>query len=322
MKACALNVRLAEPTDTAAIVELMDQCLRGGRAPRSAEFFLWKHAANPFGRSSVLLAFDGDRLVGMRAFMRWRFQCKGRTIEAVRAVDTVTHPGYRGQGIFRMLTLDLIERVRAEGVAFVFNTPNDVSRSGYLKMGWRDVSRLDLWARPSLGPRRDWSLPSGCPVKLAEHPEFDLLIQRASQSWSQRLRTVQDSGYMKWRYAEIPGLVYGARAGGSPLDAAIVYSVRRRRGVSELTILETWVVPSVVSVLRAGQLIRGLIGESGVTYAVASAPDRSARAALIAAGFVPMPRSGPRLTARLLCGTSEFLRASSWSYSVGDMELF
>ena len=41
-----------------------------------------------------------------------------------------------------------IDEVRADGVDFVFNTPNDKSRPGYLKMGWREVGRLPVAVRP------------------------------------------------------------------------------------------------------------------------------------------------------------------------------
>ena len=36
-----------------------------------------------------------------------------------------------------------------EGVDFVFNTPNDQSRPGYLKMGWQLVGKLTPWVQPS-----------------------------------------------------------------------------------------------------------------------------------------------------------------------------
>ena len=38
--------------------------------------------------------------------------------------------------------------LRGEGVGFVFNTPNDQSRPGYLKMDWKLVERLPVLARP------------------------------------------------------------------------------------------------------------------------------------------------------------------------------
>ena len=42
-----------------------------------------------------------------------------------------------------------VEEMTAEGVDVVFNTPNTQSRPGYLKMGWIDVGRLPVAARPT-----------------------------------------------------------------------------------------------------------------------------------------------------------------------------
>ena len=56
-------------------------------------------------------------------------------------------PAHQGRGIFRRLTMTAVEELTAEGVDFVFNTPNDNSRPGYLRMGWSTVGRLPLVAR-------------------------------------------------------------------------------------------------------------------------------------------------------------------------------
>ncbi|MEJ2542275.1 MAG: GNAT family N-acetyltransferase, partial [Gemmatimonadota bacterium] len=119
-----------------------------GVSPRTQAYWRWKHEASPFGASPCLLATAGGRVVGLRVFMRWEWRLNGRTISSVRAVDTATHPEWRGQGIFTRLTRALLARVEGEGVSFVFNTPNEKSRPGYLKMGWEDVGRVSLWVRP------------------------------------------------------------------------------------------------------------------------------------------------------------------------------
>ncbi len=85
--------------------------------------------------------------MAFRALMRWEFVRGGVVLRAVRAVDTATDPEYQGRGLFRSLTMHGLEHVRAEGVDFVFNTPNTQSRPGYLKMGWREVGRLPAAVR-------------------------------------------------------------------------------------------------------------------------------------------------------------------------------
>ena len=138
-----LALRAAAPEDRPAILALLAASLGWNSDERLERFFEWKHEQNPFGRSPRLVAVDGDRMVGFRTFLRWEFvDARGEVLRAVRAVDTATDPQYQGRGIFRSLTLRAVEELAADGVAFVFNTPNARSRPGYLTMGWQEVGPL------------------------------------------------------------------------------------------------------------------------------------------------------------------------------------
>jgi GNAT superfamily N-acetyltransferase len=143
----ALDIRPATPDDRPAIIELLGRSLGSDGDPRYSELFAWKHDHNRFGPSPMWVAVDGDRIAGVRALMRWEFERGGEVLRAVRAVDTATDPDYQGRGLFKALTMHGIEQVRADGVDFVFNTPNSQSLPGYLKMGWREVGRLPAAVR-------------------------------------------------------------------------------------------------------------------------------------------------------------------------------
>src|SRR2546425_1227972 len=62
--------------------------------------------------------------------------------------EPATDPAYQGRGIFSGLTLHAIDELTREGLHFIFNTPNDQSLPGYLKMGWQIVGKLPVSARP------------------------------------------------------------------------------------------------------------------------------------------------------------------------------
>src|SRR5690606_36927640 len=49
-----------------------------------------------------------------------------------------------GKGIFKKLTLALVEFCKERQDHFVFNTPNEQSKPGYLKMGWEEAGRLPI----------------------------------------------------------------------------------------------------------------------------------------------------------------------------------
>ena len=148
-----LEVRSAQPEDEAAVIDLLRASLGWQPGDPNEEFFRWKHHDNVFGTSPAWVALHDGAVVGYRTFLRWRFlDDDGKQVRAVRAVDTATDPAYQGMGIFRTLTLRAAAELTLAGDALVFNTPNDQSRPGYLKMGWSVARRLPVGVLPA-GPR-------------------------------------------------------------------------------------------------------------------------------------------------------------------------
>ena len=119
-----LRLRRATADDRPAIIELCRQALGWKAGEPNEAFFEWKHDENPFGPSPTWVAEDeGGTLVGLRTFLRWRFRrFDGTTINAVRAVDTATHPDWQGRGIFSRLTLGALDDLRDDSVDCVLYT--------------------------------------------------------------------------------------------------------------------------------------------------------------------------------------------------------
>jgi GNAT superfamily N-acetyltransferase len=343
-----LSVRRATRDDTDRILELVKLSLGEGVIPRSREYWNWKHHRNPFGDSPMLIAEDGDLLVGLRVFMRWEWAGGGKQFKAVRAVDTATHPDYRGKGIFSKLTRRLVDEMRDEGVHFIFNTPNGQSMPGYLKMGWKSVGKTDLMIRPlkpmkvvsalRRGGIRDAdadtdSGDNGMDAFASAEAFFDSpdatkilsLVVNGSQDF--RLRTPISAPYLRWRYAEIPGFDYHAAWGLDGGDAAVVFFRMKSQGaLEELRIADLLVGRTSGSKRIARNLLRGLAAGTNADYVSAmAAPHLPGRMALIRSGFIPAPRLGPILTVRLLNddpGLTDPYRRSSWRLTTGGMELF
>jgi Acetyltransferase (GNAT) domain len=143
-------VRQARANDRPQILALVARILGWGMDSRNEALFAWKHEHNVFGPSPAWVALDGDHLAGFRTFLRWEFELGGTPIRAARAVDTATDHAYQRRGVFRRLTLLALEELEVDGPTFVFNTPNDQSRPGYLSMGWQ-VSVGSPWRRGRQG---------------------------------------------------------------------------------------------------------------------------------------------------------------------------
>ena len=315
-----LEVREARDEDLGQILELASSSLGWVPDEEYAAFYRWKHHDNPFGRSPGWVALDGERVVGLRLWLRWRFVEGRRRWEAVRAVDTATHPDYQGKGIFRMLTTSSLDALHEMGIEHVFNTPNEQSRPGYLKMGWETVGKLPVAARfrsPAAAvqalrarvPAEQWSLP--CNAGMAAH---EVLADAEEVEWlldlrpGEGIRTDLGVEVLRWRYG-FPALRYRALRDN---DGIVLFRLRRRGPVTECV---------VGHVLARGpaasrRLVRRAARASGAHQALLLT-----RHAPVRSGYVPLPGAGPILTWRRL-GATTMPALERWDLTMGDVELF
>jgi GNAT superfamily N-acetyltransferase len=303
-----LSVRGTSPEDADRIVDLAGRSLAWAADDRDRAFFRWKHHDNPFGASPGWAAFDGDRMVAFRTLLRWELRRDGERLALVRAVDTATDPEYQGRGLFRQLTTEAVDALTDGGVDAVFNTPNDQSMPGYLKMGWQVLGRPTLMVQPtspSAAVRMlrarvaadKWSLPVSVGVPAVEVlPE---VVVPPVEGWS----TSRTREYLVWRYGFEP-LGYRAVevAGGHA-----VFRVRHRGPLREVAIVD-W-LSSSPDVRAVRRLVRSC-GDYAVALGLSSRH-----------GFVPVPRQGPVITWRTLA-RAQVPRLDDISFSLGDIELF
>jgi GNAT superfamily N-acetyltransferase len=316
-----LLLRRAISADRPAIIELCRQSLGWKADDPNEAFFEWKHDENPFGPSPTWVAEDGTRsLVGLRTFLRWRFRrSDDTTINAVRAVDTATHPDWQGRGIFSRLTLGALDDLRDDGADCVFNTPNDKSRPGYLKMGWHQVGKVPVSVRltgpgsiPKLAGARTaaemWSEESsvGLPVDevLADHDAVAALLARIDPG--SNITTDRTPEFLHWRYRFAPlryrAINLGSRPRGWPGDLPGSTPRYSDRGND----------------LR-GACPEGSIDEAGMEGAQELGHRLPAQGLDCARGTDARHRSSPRLRARTGSGSDPHLASGSYR-SVPTME--
>jgi GNAT superfamily N-acetyltransferase len=348
-----IAVRELRPGDEPAVLSLLGASLAGGpTGERTAEFFRWKHAANPFGRSPGLVAEADGRVVGLRVFLRWEFAAGGQTVPAVRAVDTATHPDYQGRGIFRQLTMRLLDDLGREagGPQLVFNTPNGNSLPGYLKMGWAPIGTVPVAIRPvrlgrflrgfrsasTSGRGQPAAGVVSCPLPPAASVFTDAgaragLVElvgevAAADAEEERLHTRRTLDYLRWRYSDVPGLDYRVMTvdRGGRLAGVAFGRPRRRGALAELTLAEVIVRPGDRASARR---LLSAAARAGCDHVATHLPAGSqVRRAGRLAGYVDPPGAGLALVARPFPGRRpalpDPLALASWRFSLGDLEVF
>ena len=304
-----LKIREASDADIDSVIDVCAAALGWDMTKPNADLFRWKHLENPFGRSRIWVAELENRIVGVRPFLRWRFVRGEQKFETVRAVDTATLPEAQGRGVFSRLTRTAVDVLTAEGMDFVFNTPNDKSRPGYLKLGWVEAGRPAVATRLS-GLRaatrvvrarqaaEKWSQPTSVGLPVSKLPPV------LPEPPVDRLTTDRSAEYLSWRYGFGP-LNYRAF---EARDGTGVFRLRRRGPAIECTVCDFQAADSK-------QMFESLAAAVDADYLlVASRGWRADR-------LIPLPGQGPIVTMRDLAAAAPS-GVDAFGFSLGDLELF
>ncbi len=311
-------IREAREDDLQSILEVLRASLGESSSKKTEAVWRYKHIDNPFGKSLVLLAEEDGEIVGVRAFMRWQWQLKDQVFSAFRAVDTATHPNHQGKGIFKKLTLKALEIGKVSGDHFVFNTPNDQSKPGYLKMGWEEVGKISssiIVQSPFRFLKKNFvfEYPQNSDIQI--NKSLVELYQKTIEQKS-KLFTPKSAEYLNWRYARNKIQSYFIY---SESDCFVAAYLKDRGRIKELRISE-FILRSSSGKKNAHQFIKELSKQIGANIVTISSENTK-----ISPLQVNM-KLGPTLTFKDINCTDQTKQAitnlNSWSYSLGDLELF
>ncbi len=336
--------------DSQGVLAVVRASLPGSAATHKTEnYWRWKHIENPFGESvgTLAKAESTGEVVAVRSFMQWRFSTGTSNLIAVRAVDTATAKMWRGKGIFKKLTMEAIKDLEVAGVDLIFNTPNQNSAPGYIKMGWNYVDSVPLYIHPLKPLEMFWSLikykfgeNGSTPAKresnnkLPRWTELEKMdeildivnsseVNRARASFA--LRTVRLPDYLLWRYGRNPQVDYRVYVfhKNNRIEAVAVIRLNIRYGLHELILAEIWARDARVDLMV--QLLNSLFKDVDADYVVAHFSENSVEyIALRKSFFFRVPIKKMQLFVRKLSKPlpDSVLVMSGWDLTLGDLELF
>lgn len=295
--------------------------------PRSLDSLRWLYEQNPAGRCELWLAEDGHtkEIIASRPVFPWRMRVGDRELVVREAGDAMTHPEFRGRGIFSALVQASWSALRDQGIPFAFSFSNANSLSVYKKTtvgnGPRAGTHEVLGFRRMVYPlsarllRKRMSALGGLIARLD-------LATRAFQRWRLALRdhlsvfpvtrfgaefddlwartagrhgvlTVRNSRYLNWRFIDTPGggfRVLGLRSHGE-LAGYVAFGIDAQ-GDGSIADLFGPPEPGIIAALL-GASLAAMLENGAVKASIWVAQESRAFAVIRSFGFIPRDECFP-----------------------------
>jgi len=194
-----LAFRAFEKGDEAAVLGLFETVFG---TPLDPALWRWRFARNEAEPVLAELAWDGDSLVGHYAVSPVIMRDGWRDRTTALSLSTMTHPGYRGRGVFPALAKRLYARLEAEGFDAVWGFPNHRSHRVFIgELGWSDIGEIGMLSLDG-GPQKGAGTRDPHIERITSvGVEFDRLLESCR---GDALRIRKDAGHVRWRFAECP----------------------------------------------------------------------------------------------------------------------
>lgn len=329
------------PEWRASLVALL---ARVGTTQLSDEEFAWWFDRNPGGEGIVSLAVDGSEVVGVAAMSFFTTLLEGAETRLAIPVNVATDARYRGRGVFTALEEANEAAAAASGSPLTVTFPNGRSHPIFVgRLGWTDLPRLRLWARPLRlsgvvryalgreGEREGMRESTDAPHRLHGlevrpirrfDAEMDELGRRAAAGYGSHF--TRNAAYFQWRYVESPRdyRCFGAFRGDDLAGVAVVGHTYKH-GVS------AGFLADLVAAPQDGKAVRALVSravdevEGGADALVLLPPrDPSHRRALLRGGFAPTNKKLRFIGKSLHDDVRIDESADAWHFTLGDFDFF
>lgn len=238
-----LKIREAIADDIPRIAELAQAC--HGQS-LSADRLRRKFWENPDAEPVILLAEQDGRIAGQYALWPARLQLGRESVMGAQSLDTMTHPDFRGRGIFVQLANAAFAVAERRGIEVLYGFPNPQSYPGFVRrLNWDHTGNVDVLARPLrlsrdprvprlVGPLADLALrlwPSGSSdptLVLDNQPptaaELDRLLLPPASKEDDHCSVAASAVRWAWRFGDLSELSYRwlvARRGTEPVAVGV-----------------------------------------------------------------------------------------------------
>jgi len=173
----------------------------------SEQVWAWRFRDNIAGPGVTDLSWDGNILAAHYAVTPVVLRINGQDWLTGLSGTTMTHPDYRGRGLFPKLAQRTYADMAQSGMALVWGFPNALSHRGLVRnLKWVDIYEVPTLRLPLTG-HLSLPAPNGNVVELDGFDErFDRLWDHIKDDYI--IISKRNREHLEWRYVQNPAERY------------------------------------------------------------------------------------------------------------------
>lgn len=174
----------------------------------SEQFMQWQYYDNPSGVAKSWVAKHNGNVIANYTAIPHQLKLNNKLEKSWRVQDVITHPDYRGLGLYSLLSDSANEFLQSKEFPLNFTFPNENSHSVFIKRNWINPNRIPLWIL--VEPENAITPSLNIEVQpLSEFTHNDESIWK-NYCDSRTIAVERSANFLNWRYIQNP------RGGYSP----------------------------------------------------------------------------------------------------------
>lgn len=234
------SVRTYREGDERQILELWKAAYPGQKydQERWMRWWRWMYMDNPGNSIWIGIAAHDNEIVGQQALIPFKIKVNTKVVTGFQAINALTHPDYRGQGIYKKVMKEVIAEASNDGASFGFTFPNDNSYPiAVKKLNWIDIApkrklvKVLNWDNVLKTRISNKFFFKVCTIisKIFDNTIFKIskvrvgrglsitkvscFDERINEFWARvynqfPIMVVKSKDYLNWRYANVPDVNY------------------------------------------------------------------------------------------------------------------
>lgn len=168
------------------------------------EFLIWRYINNPINEMLVNIALENNKIIANYSVSPCKLSINGNIEKVGLSMTTMTHPNFRGRGLFTKLASELYKKMLQSNYKAVIGFPNNNSHLSFVnKLKWKDIYEIPTM-KLDLSKICDFNSYNNSNIINDKDflQDYSKIINNNNNN--NKIKIYKDLEYLKWRFKDNP----------------------------------------------------------------------------------------------------------------------